>query len=77
MAVDTKIRDCAISCAKTIETRGLKSYEAPVVIGCLAGLLAQHSGMTLEQVMEMVGQAAETFYQSNKEVSQEVRHEPN
>lgn len=69
MAVDTtKIRDCAVSCARTMETRGIKSHEAPVVLGSLAGILADHSGCELDKVLDMIGEAARAFHSSNEVV---------
>jgi hypothetical protein len=65
MAVDMKIRDCAVSCARTLETREIKTHEAHIVLGCLAGILADHSGAELETVLNMIGEAAKRFHSSN------------
>lgn len=67
MSVATKIRDCAVSCAKTMETRKIKANEAPVVLGYLASCLAKHSGLPLAMILEMVSKAAHA--ESNDENS--------
>ena len=53
-----RIARCATSCAKTMECRQIRSNEIPVVLGALIVALADHSGVTVEQVNSMVIQAS-------------------
>lgn len=60
-----RIARCATSCAKTMEARKLRSNEIPVVLGSLIVALADHSGMTVEQVNAMVTTASIQLRDSN------------
>ena len=62
-----KLRDCSVSCAKTMETRQIKAHEAPIVLGYLASGLAKHTGLPLPMILGMVNKAAHAAHSSENE----------
>lgn len=58
---------CAISCAKTIESRRIKANEAPIVLGALCLAMSDHAGIPLETALHMVGRSARGLMQSAPE----------
>jgi hypothetical protein len=53
-----RIARCTISCAATIEARKIKAHEAPLVIGALVKGLADHTGLPVDFILQMVSSAA-------------------
>lgn len=55
------LKDCATSCARTMETRKIQSHEVPLVLGSIIAGLSRHTGVPVKQICEMTLKAAETF----------------
>lgn len=61
MSTSTRVENCAVSCAATIEARGIPANEVPIVLACLANGLADHAGIPDQVILQMIKTASQTL----------------
>lgn len=54
----SRIEDCAVSCAATIEARKIPANEVPIVIACLVNGLSDHTGTPDATIINLVSIAS-------------------
>lgn len=55
---DSRVEDCAVSIAATIESRKIPAHEVPIVLGILVNCLADLKGLPDQLVLQMVAGAS-------------------